>query len=166
MLTGMMSVTLMLSSEEIKMNNVHRFAICLVGLAAVLCGDGICSTVTINTLDNCQGHYYDRIGSYSASSGNTFLVVGLKIRYNGEGKFSVDPSFFNASINKVDYNNSVATYSLGDVGLNPLPTKSLRNGSSVQGYISYEVPASQNDFRIIYEGFDNIKIINNCVRSK
>jgi hypothetical protein len=145
------------------MNKIFRSAICLIALGVVLCGEGVCSTVTINTLDNCQGLYFDRIGSYSAASGSTFLVVGLEIVYSGEDAFSVDPSFFSASVNNFDYKYSSATYSLGEINLNPLPSGSIRDGGSARGYIAYEVPASRNSFQIVYSGWDNAEKRYACV---
>ncbi len=145
------------------MKRTFRIIAGLVALGIVLCASAAASTIAVKTLNNCKGQFYSEIGNYRAAPGNTYLVVGLEIEYQGPDTFTVDPSFFSASINKFDYKNSVATYDLGSVGMNPLPTGSLRNGGTARGYIAFEVPQSSGDFQIIYNGWENVEKNYMCV---
>jgi hypothetical protein len=146
------------------MNKISRVVMCLICVGIILCMDGFAAgTVTVKTLNNCQPiNHYDKIGSYQAASGNTFLVVGLEISYAGSDTFSVDPSFFSATVNNIDWKSSAATYDLGKIGLNPLPAVALRDGSTIKGYIAYEVPASSNGFIVRYTGYDKVDINSQC----
>ncbi|VVB72360.1 Uncharacterised protein [uncultured archaeon] len=145
------------------MNKISCTVICLIGLVMILCMDGLgAGTATITTLNNCHGSYFSTIGGYKASDGNIFLVVGLDISYSGSDTFSVDPSFFSATINNFDWKSSPATYDLSAIGLNRLPTGTLRNGGKATGYVAYEVPGSRDSFRIVYTGWDSVQPSYRC----
>jgi hypothetical protein len=146
------------------MNKISHVVACLVGVGIILCLDGLgAGTVTMKTLNNCQPiNSYDKIGNYQAASGNEFLVASLEISYAGPDTFSVDPSFFSATVDNIDWKSSPATYDLGKIGLNPLPSVSLRDSSTIKGYIAYEVPVSHNGFKISYTGYDKANIIPQC----
>lgn len=138
------------------MSAYHGSAVCLMAIMAILAVasyGALAGTATIKIM-NCQGQYFKEIGSYQAETGKTFLVAGLSINFVGSGSdtFYVDSSVFNVEVSGVRYPYSLASFSLGPLGLSPLKTTTLVNGGSTTGYLAFEVPDGTNNFEIKYVG--------------
>jgi hypothetical protein len=128
---------------------------------AVASSSALAGTVTIKIMKDCQGQYFKEIGSYQSETGKTFLVAGLNIDFAGSGSdtFYVDSSVFDVEVSGVRYPYSLASFSLGPLGLSPLKTTTLVNGGSTTGYLAFEVPEGTNKFEIKYVG-DEDDIVN------
>lgn len=138
-----------------------KHAILLIVIMASISSGALAGTVTVKSMNNCQGQYFKEIGSYQAAPGNTFLVAGIEIEFMGSGSdsFFVDSSVFEAAISGSKYPYSLATFSLGPLGLTPLKTMTLSNGGITTGYLAFEVPERTNKFNIEYVGKEDDTVI-------
>ena len=137
-----------------------RHALLLLAIIAVISMNALAAgTVTVKILD-CQGKYLKEIGSYQAGPGKTFLVTGLDLELSGSDSdsFFVDSSVFSAIVNGNKYPNSLATYSLGDLGMPPLQTLTLGNRGKANGYLAFEVPDGTSNFKIAYTGQEDDQV--------
>jgi hypothetical protein len=80
--------------------------------------------------------------------------VRLDIKFTGSDSdsFYVDSSIFDVEASGVRYPYSLASFSLGPLGLSPLKTTTLVNGGNTIGYLAFEVPDGTNKFEIKYVG--------------
>lgn len=120
--------------------------------------------VPVVGLNNCQKDYYDNIGGATPRTDYTFLVMDLRIEYPGSNKFSVDPNYFSLKIDGIEYPNSAATYYLDRIGLTALPSVTLNSGSSIEGYIAYEIPRDKmySGSEIVYSGWQDARVNYRC----
>jgi hypothetical protein len=116
--------------------------------------------IDVKGIDGCNKAFHAKIGSAEASTGNVFLVTGLRIEYNGDKSVSIDPSYFQLKLGSRGYSNAAATYYLDQNGLIPLPALTLYKGGSVEGYIAYDVPVNEKDgsLEIVYSGWEDVKM--------
>jgi|WetSurMetagenome_2_1015567.scaffolds.fasta_scaffold60260_2 hypothetical protein len=124
----------------------------LFGFVASLCIAGNCAEIVVKRLDSCTGQTFDRIGNNEAPSDKTFLVAGIEVTNSGYDSFNVDPSLFGVDRNNILYRNSYVTYSLRDIGFQPLDSVTVRAGGSIRGYIAFEIPRGSNENNIEYVG--------------
>jgi hypothetical protein len=113
-------------------------------------------------MNNCIGNEYPSIGDAYAGSGNSFLVIELKVVNNGYESFSVDPGYFKLATPNFNYKISPVTYYLDKIGKRTLPSGSIPNGGTISGCVAYEVPSGTNDYNIKYDGWENVNIGYNC----
>lgn len=139
-------------------------SLCILILSSILISSVAAETVLVTGLNNCEKEPYEDIGGSTPRSGYTFLVMGLKIDYNGGDKLSVDPNYFSLNIDNVDYPSSGATYYLDRIGLTALPTVTLSRGGSIEGYIAYEIPKDKMDSEsaIVYSGWQDVRADYRC----
>ena len=130
------------------------YLMAIMAVVVVASSGALAGTVTTKILNDCQGQYFKEIGSYQAETGKTFLVAGLSIEFAGSSSdsFYIDSSVFDAEVSGVKYPYSLATFSLGPLGLSPLKTTTLVDGGSTTGYLAFEVPDGTNEFTIKYVG--------------
>ncbi len=100
-----------------------------------------------------SGTLYDKISYSEARTRRTFMVVKLDLKNHGYDEFSVSPADYSAVVDGIEYDYSSATYSLGNMGLTPLESVKLRDGTETSGYIAFEIPKGKTSFEIEYTGF-------------
>jgi hypothetical protein len=134
----------------------------LFGFVASLCITGNCAEIVVKRLDGCTGQTLDRFGNNVAPSDKTFLVAGIEVTNSGYDSFNVDPSLFGVYRNDILYRNSYMTYSLMDIGFQPLDSVTIRAGDSIRGYIAFEIPKGSNENNIEYVGSEDRYIRYEC----
>jgi hypothetical protein len=113
-------------------------------------------------MNNCIGNEYPSIGDAYAGSGNSFLVIELKVVNNGYESFSVDPGYFKLATPNFNYKISPVTYYLDKIGKRTLPSGSIPNGGAISGCVAYEVPSRTSGYNIRYDGWEKVNIEYNC----
>jgi len=85
---------------------------------------------------------YRKIGYSTPSPGNKYLVTRIDLENHGYDEFYVNPNYFRAHVNGVEYGYSSSTFSLENINLPHLQTVTLRNGGATSGYLVFELPDS------------------------
>ncbi|MBP2172472.1 DUF4352 domain-containing protein [Methanococcus voltae] len=105
-----------------------------------------------------------KLGSSSyteeADDGKKYLIVDLTIFNNGYDEISINPLYFDAVVDGVEYPHSIDSYHLE----NYIGTKDIRSGGKVSGQLAFEIPDdSSSKYAIEYSPitFDRLNILYN-----
>jgi|GEM_PF-4570542 len=84
------------------------------------------------------------IGGYpytiQPDSGKVFLVVNMTIKNEGYDKFSVNPFYFNAIVNNIQYGYDSNSYYL----VNYLESVDVLNNGTLTGSLAFQIPVSDS----------------------
>ncbi|MCS3901014.1 hypothetical protein J3E06_000698 [Methanococcus voltae] len=99
-------------------------------------------------------------GKEEAADGKKYLIVDITVYNNGYDEISVNPLYFDAIVDGVEYDYSIDSYSLE----NDLDSVNLRNGGKTSGSLAFEIPEdSSSTYSIEYNPitWDKLNIIYN-----
>lgn len=128
-------------------------AIVLFMLAA-MCGSAIGDDKYI--LWDYSGYTTNHVGYFDADSGYTYMVIDIELENHGYSEFDVNPFYFEAVVNKVQYECDTATF---DSAINTLPSVTLQDGGAISGQLVYMVPEDATQYSIKYNGWADYNFV-------
>lgn len=78
------------------------------------------------------------------------MVVDIELENHGYSEFDVNPYYFEAVVNKVQYACDAATF---DTSINTLPLVTLQDGGAVSGQLVYQIAEGSTEYSIEYTGY-------------
>ena len=123
------------------------FAIVLLMLSA-MCGSAVGDDKYILWDYNAQ--MTNQVGFFEPNPGYVYMVVDIELENHGYSEFDVNPFYFEAVVNKVQYECTTTTF---DESINTLPTVTLQDGGVVSGQLVYQVLEGSKEYSIEYTGY-------------
>ena len=102
-----------------------------------------------------KGNTTDSIGSLKhAAGGLHYLVVDMVIENHGYPEFNVNPNYFLVTAKNIDekYRIDSATFYLGSLDKDPLPTVKLADGENINGSLVFLTRLRTNEYDVAYSG--------------
>lgn len=131
----------------VRIGSKNTLAIALLVLSAM------CSTVVGDEkyiLWDYSAYTTNQIGYFEANPGYTYMVVDIELENHGYSEFDVNPFYFEAVINKIQYQCDTPTF---DESINTLPTVTLQDGGAISGQLVYQVLKDSTEYSIKYAGY-------------
>lgn len=120
---------------------------------ALLVLSAMCSTVVGDEeyiLWDYSAYTTNQVGIFESNPGYVYMVVDIELENHGYSEFDVNPYYFEAVVNKVQYACDAATF---DTSINTLPLVTLQDGGAVSGQLVYQIAEGSTEYSIEYAGY-------------